>query len=136
MIRASPLSNTPGLFASLRGFACTSVALVRTRVELLKVEVQEEVVRLIGLLAWSIAAVLLAVLGLGFLAVFLTVLLWESHRLLALGIFAALFIAAASVAVFMVARLAKKGTQLFSASLAELRKDEASLNPPPSGQAP
>ncbi len=121
------MSNSPGLLASLRGFAATSVALLRTRVELLKVEAQEEVARIAGLLAWGVASVLLGVFGLGFLAVFLTVLWWDSHRLLALGIFAALFLAAAGVAITIVLKLARQGSQLFSASLAELRQDETAL---------
>lgn len=116
-----------GLFASLRGFAATSVGLLRTRLELLKVEAQEEVGRITGLVLWGMAAVLLGVAGMIFLAVFITVLLWESHRLLALGIFAALFLAAAAVAIAATLRLARQASQLFSASLAELRHDEAAL---------
>lgn len=117
----------PGLFASLRGFATTSVALVRTRLELLQVEAKEEVGRLAGLLFWGIAAVLFGVAGLVFLAVFLTVLLWETHRLIALGIFAVLFLAAATLALALALRLARQESQLFAASLAELRRDEAAL---------
>ena len=121
------MSNAPGLLASLRGFARTSVALVRTRLELLKIEAREEVARVVSLLVWTIAAVLLGIAGLVFLAVFLTVLLWESHRLLALGMFAALFLVTAGVAVFAVMRLVRQGSGLFAASLAELRQDEAVL---------
>lgn len=121
------MSNPAGLFASLRGFAATSVALLRTRFELLKVEAREEIGRLSGLLLWGISAVLLGIVGLTFLAVFLTVLLWESHRLLALGIFSALFLGAAIVAINIALRLARQGSQLFSASLAELRRDEDRL---------
>jgi uncharacterized membrane protein YqjE len=117
------------LFASLRGFAATSVALLRTRLELLKIEAQEEVGRVRGVLVWGIAAMLLGVVGAVFLAIFLTVLLWDSHRLLALGVFAALFLAAAAVAIFTVLRLARQGSQLFAASLAELRQDETALKP-------
>jgi len=121
--------TAPGLFASLRGFAATSVGLLRTRVGLLKVEVQEEAARLLGMLMWGVAAVLLGVAGLVFLAVLLTVLWWDSHRLLALAVFASLFIAAAGVAIATVIRLAGQGSQLFSASLAELRRDEEVLTP-------
>ncbi|MDP3036723.1 MAG: phage holin family protein [Rhodocyclaceae bacterium] len=117
----------PGLFASLRGFAATAIVLLRTRVGLLKVEALEEVGRVRGMLLWGIAAVLLGVAGAVFLALFLTVLFWDSHRLLALGIFAALFIAAATMAVALELRLARQGSQLFVASLAELRQDEAAL---------
>lgn len=121
------MSGPSGLYSSLRGFAATSVALLRTRFELLKVEAQEEVGRLSGLLLWGIAAVLLGVVGLMFLAVFLTVLLWDSHRLLALGVFAALFLGAAAVAIGVALQLARRGSQLFAASLTELRRDEAAL---------
>lgn len=120
---------SPGLFASLRGFAATSVALVRTRLELLRIEAREEVGRLSGLILWGIAAVLLGVVGLVFLAVFITVLLWESQRLLALGIFTALFLFAATVSALSALRLARQKSQLFAASLAELRHDEDALKP-------
>lgn len=120
-------SQPAGLFASLRGFAATSVALLRTRLDLLKIEAREEIGRVSGLLLWGFAAVLLGVAGVVFLAVFLTVLLWDSHRLLALGIFAALFLAAAGMATGIALRLARQGSQLFAASLAELRRDENAL---------
>lgn len=126
------MSEQPaGLWASLRGAATHGVALLRTRLELLKVETEEEAARLVGLLLWGLAAVLLGIVGAVFLAVFLTVLWWESHRLLALGVFAALFIAAAVVAVTMARHLARQGSRLFAASLAELRRDEAALSGEP-----
>jgi uncharacterized membrane protein YqjE len=118
---------SPGLLASLRGFAATSVALMRTRLELLKVEAQEEVGRVRGMLLWGIVAALCGVAGAVFLAVFLTVLLWDSHRLLVLGIASALFLAAAALAIATALRLSRQGSQLFAASLAELRQDEAAL---------
>jgi uncharacterized membrane protein YqjE len=120
---------SPGLLASLRGFAATSVALLRTRLELLKVEAQEEVGRVRGMLLWGIVAALCGVAGAIFLAVFLTVLLWDSHRLLVLGIASALFLAAAALAIATALRLSRQGSQLFAASLAELRQDEAALKP-------
>jgi len=62
-------------------------------------------------------------------AIFFTVLFWENHRLLVLGIFTVLFSVAAGVAIFMTLRLSRQGSQMFAASLAELRRDEAALNP-------
>jgi uncharacterized membrane protein YqjE len=101
--------------------------MIRTRLELLKVEAQEEVGRITGLLLWGGLAILSGVLGLAFLGVFLTVLLWESHRVLALGIFTALFLFAALIASWVALRLLKQGSRLFAASLAELQRDEAAL---------
>jgi uncharacterized membrane protein YqjE len=116
-------SSPAGLFASLRGFAATSVAVLRTRLELLRLEAREEVGRLVGLVAWAVAAVLLGIVGTTYFAVFLTVLLWETHRMLALGVFAALFLGAAIGAIMVATRLARRESQLFAASLAELRRD-------------
>ncbi len=128
--------QSPGLLASLRGFATTSVALLRTRLALLKVEAQEEVGRLIGMLLWGVAATLLGIAGLVFLAVWLTVLVWDDHRLLALGIFTTVFLGGAAFAVSSVLRLARQGSQLFAASLAELRRDEAALADSPHERRP
>lgn len=123
------MSNTPAsLLASLRGFAATAAGLVRTRLELLSVEAQEEVGRISGLLLWSMAAVLLAVMGVVFLAIFVTVLFWDSHRMLVLGIFTALFLGGAILAIARALQLMRQGSQLFAASLAELRRDAAALN--------
>lgn len=131
------MSSTPaGLLASLRGFATTGVGLLRTRLELFKLEAQEEVGRISGLLAWSIASVLLAIIGATFAAIFVTVLLWDSNRLLALGIFAALFLGAAGLAIGMTLRLARQGSQLFAGSLAELRRDAEALRAGPARDDP
>lgn len=121
------MTQTGGLFSSLRGFAATGVALLRTRLELLKIETQEEFGRIAGLLLWGMAAILLGVVGVAFVAVFITVLLWDTHRVLALGIFSALFLAAATVAIATAMRLYRQGSRLFAVSLAELRHDEDAL---------
>ena len=83
-----------GLFASARGLLGTGVSLLHNRLELLGVELAEERARLLSLLAYGGAAFLCIAAGLIFLAIFLTVLLWENNRLLALGIFSALFLGA------------------------------------------
>lgn len=118
--------NAPrgGLFASLRGLVATGVATVRTRLELLATELQEEKARLIGLLVYGAVATIFLSVGLIFLAVFLTVLLWDSHRLLVLGVFAMLFLAGGAVALIVARRHANTPSGLFSASLAELAGDQ------------
>jgi uncharacterized membrane protein YqjE len=114
-----------GLFASLRGLAATAVAIVQTRLELLGTELQEEKARLLGLLAFGAAALILLAAGLVFLAVFLTVLLWDNNRLLALGVFAALFLGGGAVSLLVALRHARTPSRLFAASLAELARDRA-----------
>lgn len=116
-----------GLGARLRGFGATVLAILQTRLELLSTEVQEEKVRLGGLLAWAAAAFFFLGFGAVLLALFLTVLLWDSHRLLALGVFAALFLFIGIAAAVIAARLASQGSHLFRASIAELAQDRAAL---------
>lgn len=116
-----------GLFASAKGLLGSGVALLHNRIELFGVELAEERVRLFSLLAYGGAAFLCLAAGLIFLAVFLTVLMWDSNRLLALAVFSALFLGAGIVSLLVTMRLARSGSKLFSASLAELRKDNQAL---------
>lgn len=118
-----------GLFASLRVFAGTSVAIAQTRLELLANEVEEEKLRVGQLLVFGGIALLSVAVGVVFLAIFMTVLLWDSHRLLVLGIFSVLFLGVGVVAILLFRGYASAGSKLFSTSLAELGKDRQRLLP-------
>jgi uncharacterized membrane protein YqjE len=118
-------SSRGGLFASLRGLAATGLALLQNRLELLAVEIQEEKARTVGLIAYSVATVLLLGAGAIFLAVFITVLLWDSNRLLALGVFSTLFLGGGVLSLLAARRLSQTPSGLFAGSLAELAKDRA-----------
>ena len=124
---AGKVPEQRGLFASTKGLLGTGVTLLHNRLELLGVELAEERVRLVSLFAYGGAAFLCIAAGLIFLAIFLTVLLWESNRLLALGVFSALFLGAGIASLALSMSLARSGSKLFSASLAELRKDREDL---------
>lgn len=121
----NPVSH--GLFASTRGLLATCVSLLQNRLELFGVELAEERARLLSMLAYGGAAFLCVAAGLIFLAIFLTVMFWDSNRLLALGVFSALFLGAGLASLVLAVSLARSGSKLFSASLAELRKDRESL---------
>lgn len=118
-----------GLAASLRSLLGNGLALLQTRLELLSIEAQEEKVRLLSLLGYGAAAFVLLSFGLMFLAVLVTVLLWDSHRLLALGAFTAVFLTGGLIALAAVLRLARTPSTLFSASIAELAQDRAAMQP-------
>lgn len=122
-------ASRAGLFASLKGLVGTTVALLQNRLQLLGVELAEERLRLLSLVTYGAIALICLSAGLVFLAVFLTVLWWDSHRLLALGVFSALFLAAGCVSLFVAMGHARVGSNLFAASLAELRKDRDGLAP-------
>jgi uncharacterized membrane protein YqjE len=117
-----------GLFGSLRALASTAVGLLQVRLELLATELQEEKVRLLGLAAFGTAAVFFLAAGAIFLAVFLTVLYWDEHRLLVLGLASLVFLAGGLLFALLALRAARSGSRLFAASLAELRQDKAALD--------
>ena len=125
-----PRAPRPRLAESLHGIVDAGLQTAQTRLELLAVELQEEKLRLTGLALNTVVAGLLLGFGLVFLMVFLTVLFWEEHRLLALGISTAVCIGGGLIAASNAARAFRSGTKLFSASLAELTRDRAALREP------
>ncbi|GAB1461328.1 hypothetical protein MASR2M50_31030 [Thauera sp.] len=125
-----PSPSRPRLSESLHGIVDAGLQTVQTRLELLAVELQEEKLRLTGLALNTVLAGLLLGFGLVFLMVFLTVLFWEEHRLLALGISTAVCVGGGLLAASNAARAFRSGTKLFSASLAEFARDRAALKKP------
>lgn len=118
-----------GLGTRLRGYAASGLAILQTRLELLATEVQEEKLRVGSLLGFAAAAFFFLGFGVVLLAVFLTVLLWDSHRLLALGAFAAVFLALGIAAAIAAAHIGRQGSRLFAASIAELAQDREMIRP-------
>lgn len=117
--------------APLRRFGAAMLALARIRLELFAIEVQEEKDRIASLLLWAVLAALLAGFGLLMAVLLLTVALWETHRLLALGLATTVLVVAAVFAVIKVRRLVGLPATLFQASIAELREDGATLRREP-----
>ncbi len=115
------------LTASLKTLASTVLELLQLRLELLSVEAQEEVQRLGGMLVFGAVAVTFLSLGLGFLAILITVALWDSHRLLVLAVFATLFLVLGGVCAWLARERALAGTRFFSSSADELKRDRESL---------
>jgi uncharacterized membrane protein YqjE len=124
----SDSASRGGLYASTRGLLSTALSLLKNRLELLSVEVQEEKIRLVSLIVYSIAATLLLVIGLVFLAALVTVLLWDNNRVLALSAFTVLFLLAGGFCLWSARRLIGTPSGLFAASLAELNKDRAAAS--------
>ena len=124
------MAPAPGSLGSrLRSSIAGALGLLQTRLELLATEFQEEKLRLGGLLGYAAAAFFFLGFGAVLLALFLTVLLWDSHRLLALGIFTALFLAIGIIAALAAARIGRQGSRLFAASIAELAQDREMIRP-------
>jgi uncharacterized membrane protein YqjE len=110
-----------------RRLAASLLALGRIRLELLSIEVQEEKRRLASLLFWAV----LSALSLGFAllaaAAWITVALWDTHRLLALGFAFAGLAGLGGWGLLRLRTLTAARSTLFRASLGELRADEQAL---------
>ena len=117
------------LLAGLKGWLHDGTELLRVRLELLAVEARGHALDVVALLTLGLAAVLLLVLGLVFLAVLLTVLLWDSHRVLALAVFATIFLTLGAVACAGAVRAWRRQERWFEASAAELAQDAERLRP-------
>lgn len=124
------MAPAPGSLGSrLRSSIAGALGILQTRLELLATEFQEEKLRLGALLGYAAAAFFFLGFGAMMLALLLTVLLWDSHRLLALGIFTALFLAIGILAALAAARIGRQGSRLFAASIAELAQDREMIRP-------
>lgn len=122
--------STGGILDSVRQLGATFVGLLHTRIEIVATEIEEERVRLRqGLLLAIVAGFSLAVAAL--LAVmFLVVLFWDTHRLIAMGVLFLVFFGIAAGCVLTLARHARSRPRLFSTTLSELAKDGERLRKP------
>ncbi len=117
--------------ASLRARLDTLLGAAQTRLALLTVELQEEKLRLARLLFMTVLAALFLGFATVFAALWVTVALWDSHRLLALGLSTGLFLVLGLAAASVAARTVAAGSRLFAASLAELGNDRDALKTRP-----
>ena len=120
-------SRRGGLFDSLKVLAATLIAIAHTRLELLSTELEEQWVWLSSMLVWTLVALFCAGVGVVLATLFVVLALWDTHRLLALGIPAILFLLGAALAWLVVRGKARAKPRLFAASLTELSKDRKEL---------
>lgn len=116
-----------GLLQSVQALLATALGLARTRLELLSVELQELLARLVLLMIGAVAAILLAALALGFGAVALVMAAPAEHRVAVSAGLALAFLAAAAFIAWQVRREAR--ARPFAASLTELERDAQALEP-------
>jgi uncharacterized membrane protein YqjE len=117
----------PGLADSLSRLGRTALGVLRTRLEILGTEIEEERIRFAQLaLAVAAIAFCLQMAVLLFVAL-LVVLLWETHRLATLGAVAAAFLIAGVVGMLALKRRLARRPKMFASSLGELVKDEERL---------
>jgi uncharacterized membrane protein YqjE len=117
-----------GILQSLRKLAATAVALLQTRVELLLTEIEEERLRLLQLLFWAAGAFFSIIVGLLLLVLLVIALFWDSHRIASIAVLAGIFLAVGAGMAIGARKRMRERPRMFSASLAELRKDQDELD--------
>jgi uncharacterized membrane protein YqjE len=110
-----------------RAWLSGALSIAQTRLSLLQLEVQEERLRLASLVFNLVLAALFLGFFVVFLVLFVTVWLWDSHRLWALGLSCFLLLVLGLWAGTRAAARFREGSALFSASLAELSADQSAL---------
>ena len=116
-----------GLIASVKNVTATLLAITRTRLELLSTDLEEGWIRLISLLATAFIALFCLCFGVVLFAIFIIVLLWDTHRLLILGTFTGIFIVTGIVLTIRAISALKSMPRLFHTSIVELAKDQDQL---------
>jgi uncharacterized membrane protein YqjE len=116
------------LLAALRRLASTAAGLLQTRIELLATEFQEERARVLRILVLGFAAAIFLALGVVTLTFFIILLAWDGHRVLAAGLLTAAYLGIGVLLGLNARAAARERSRLFSASLAELRKDRDALS--------
>jgi len=108
----------------------TFLAVVQTRIELLTVELEEEVLRYFVYLLLALAA--MACLGIAVLLAILliVVIYWDTHRIPVLVALIAFFALAAIAITLGVRNNYRKKSRLLAHTLAEMAKDVETLNSP------
>ena len=116
-----------GLMGSVKRLLSTLTSIASTRLELLANELQEERLHLTQMLLFTLFALFCFGVGILLLTVFIVVLFWDDHRLAALGMLSALFFALGALMTMVLRDKTQIKSRLFSASLAELAKDQEQL---------
>ena len=116
-----------GLFDSLRTLSVSLVGIVHTRLQLLSVDMAEEREHFTSMLVVGLLALFCFGVGIVLLSILIVAAFWESHRLLALGGLAGLFLATGAGVGWFALHKVRTKPRLFEASLTELVKDRQQL---------
>ncbi len=121
---AQPLG---GLLGHLQAVLAGVIEIGHNRLELARVEIEEERLRLAGQLLWACIAGFALAVGSVLLALLVVLLCWDGPREWALGLAASLFVAVGAAAVWRWRHLSQHKPPLLQSTLAELRRDRAAL---------
>ncbi|MDR2154796.1 MAG: phage holin family protein [Burkholderiaceae bacterium] len=126
---SNPENSSASAAARVRLLLTDLIDLLAVRLDLLVIEAQLEMRRLTWLLVLGVLGVVLLGFGIVFLAAFITMLLWDSHRDLALAVFTTLFLCGGAALLLLAWARLKQGARMFAATRAELQADKERMRP-------
>lgn len=118
------------MLGPVRELARTLLSFALTRTRLAATEIEEQALRLIEILVWIALALFFLGVAVVFAAVLVVLLFWDSNRLLAAGLLAALFVAIGAGAALVARARLRERPKLLAATLAELERDRDTLGNP------
>ena len=121
------IREATNIVGDLRGLASTGVRAVRTRLELLLIEIKEEKTWLVRFLVVAVVALYLITFGLLLAVSALVLFAAEENRPAILGICAGIFLLAGGAAAAYVYLASKKRHPLLQETIAVLKGDEQGL---------
>ncbi|RJG15772.1 phage holin family protein [Massilia cavernae] len=113
------------ILESVGRLGSTLVDMVHTRLELAAVEVEEESQRMLGYLLFGLLAIILFGVAFLLVAFLVIVLYWDTNRITAIAVMAALFAGAGTIVAMKVKAGFDRKPRLLEHTIAELRKDMA-----------
>ena len=119
--------SAEGLLGSLKSITALAVAIAHNRLNLLSTDLEIARERTVSVLIMVLVALFCLCFGALLLALFVMVIFWDTHRLLALGGVTGLFVLVGGVCLWRVIQALKTMPATFEASLTELAKDYKQL---------
>jgi uncharacterized membrane protein YqjE len=119
-----------GLLQSIKHLGHTLLGAAQTRLQILATEIEEERVRLEQMLLYALAAGFCLAMGAVLCVALVVLYYWDTHRLAAVGILAAGFLATGALLGWVLRDKAKSRPKPFAITRGELAKDGAILREP------
>lgn len=119
--------HAEGLLSSLKSLTALLVAIAHNRLNLLSTDIEIAREQMVSVLIMVLVSLFCLCFGALLLAIFVVVIFWDTHRLLALGTVTGLFLLVGGVCLLRVLKALKAMPATFEASLTELAKDYKQL---------
>ena len=116
--------------SSMQRLLGSLLSVVQTRIEIVATELEEERERVKELVLYGVFALVFISLGMITLTVFVTLWLWESYGVHALGIVGVVLLGVGMAIALRARHKERARPRLFATTLAELRKDRQTLSDP------